>query len=63
MSHNSMYQLRIDEKEKQETFAVLAEMGIKPAKAVRMFFHISAARTPCLSKLNISRMNAPQKSY
>ena len=38
MSHSSMYQFRIDEKEKAETFAILEEMGIKPAQAVRLFF-------------------------
>ena len=38
MSNSSMYQFRIDEKEKAETFAILEEMGIKPAQAVRLFF-------------------------
>ena len=33
-----MYQIRIDEQEKAETFAIFEEMGIKPAQAVRMFF-------------------------
>jgi len=38
MSNSTMYQFRIDEKEKAETFAILEEMGIKPAQAVRLFF-------------------------
>jgi DNA-damage-inducible protein J len=33
-----MYQFRIDEQEKIETFEILREMGIKPAQAVRLFF-------------------------
>ena len=33
-----MYQFRIDEQEKAETFAILKELGIKPAQAVRLFF-------------------------
>lgn len=38
MSHSTSYQLRIDEQEKAETFAIFREMGIKPAQAVRLFF-------------------------
>ncbi len=38
MSNSTMYQFRIDEKEKAETFAIFEEMGIKPAQAVRLFF-------------------------
>jgi DNA-damage-inducible protein J len=38
MSNSTLYQFRIDEKEKAETFEILAEMGIKPAQAVRLFF-------------------------
>ena len=38
MATQSMYQFRIDEQEKAETFAILKEMGIKPAQAVRLFF-------------------------
>lgn len=38
MSTSTMYQIRIDEQEKAETFAVFEEMGIKPAQAVRLFF-------------------------
>lgn len=38
MSQSSMYQIRIDEQEKAETFAILKEMGINPAQAVRLFF-------------------------
>lgn len=34
----TMYQIRIDEHEKAETFAIFKEMGIKPAQAVRLFF-------------------------
>jgi addiction module RelB/DinJ family antitoxin len=32
------YQIRIDENEKNETFAVLRDLGITPAQAVKMFF-------------------------
>jgi DNA-damage-inducible protein J len=38
MSTSTMYQIRIDEQEKAETFAIFEEMGIKPAQAVRLFF-------------------------
>ena len=38
MSNSTMYQFRIDEQEKAETFEILHEMGIKPAQAVRLFF-------------------------
>lgn len=32
------YQIRLDEAEKQETFAILKELGLNPAQAVRLFF-------------------------
>ena len=38
MSRSTMYQFRIDEQEKAETFAIFEQMGIKPAQAVRLFF-------------------------
>lgn len=38
MANSTMYQFRIDEQEKAETFEILQEMGIKPAQAVRLFF-------------------------
>jgi len=38
MSSLTTYQIRIDEKEKQETFTVLHKLGITPAQAVKMFF-------------------------
>ena len=38
MPHSTTYQIRIDEKEKQETFAVFNDLGISPAQAVKMFF-------------------------
>ena len=31
-------QVRLDEKEKQETFSILHQLGLTPAQAVRMFF-------------------------
>ena len=31
-------QVRLDEKEKQETFSILHQLGVTPAQAVRMFF-------------------------
>ena len=34
----TMYQFRIDEKEKADTFKVFEEMGMKPAQAIRLFF-------------------------
>jgi addiction module RelB/DinJ family antitoxin len=37
-SRPSLYQFRIDAKEKAETFAILDNMGIKPSQAVRLFF-------------------------
>ena len=38
MTNTTMYQFRIDEQEKAETFEILHEMGIKPAQAIRLFF-------------------------
>lgn len=38
MTTQTMYQIRIDEQEKAETFAIFKAMGIKPAQAVRLFF-------------------------
>lgn len=38
MSNSTMYQFRIDETEKAETFAILNELGMKPAQAIRLFF-------------------------
>ena len=38
MTRSAMYQIRIDEMEKQETFAVFNALGVSPAQAVRMFF-------------------------
>ncbi len=33
-----MYQFRINEQEKADTFKVFEEMGMKPAQAIRLFF-------------------------
>lgn len=38
MSRPGTYQIRIDDDEKKETFAVFNELGITPAQAVKMFF-------------------------
>jgi len=38
MPSSKTYQIRIGEKEKQETFAVFNDLGITPAQAVKMFF-------------------------
>lgn len=35
---STMYQFRIDKKEKQEVFQVFNELGIKPSQAIKMFF-------------------------
>lgn len=34
----TMYQFRIDAKEKQEVFQIFEELGIKPSQAIKMFF-------------------------
>lgn len=34
----STYQIRIDDTEKQETFAVFRDLGVTPAQAIKMFF-------------------------
>ncbi len=42
----SVYQFRIDAREKAETFAVFENMGMKPAQAVRLFFRqVRATKT------------------
>ena len=38
MSHSKTYQIRINEKDKQETFAIFSDLGITPAQAIKMFF-------------------------
>lgn len=38
MAHAKTYQIRIDEKEKKETFAIFNDLGITPAQAIKMFF-------------------------
>lgn len=38
MANSTMYQFRIDEEEKAQTFAIFQEMGMKPAQAIRLFF-------------------------
>lgn len=38
MSRSGTYQIRINEQEKQETFAVFQDLGITPAQAVKLFF-------------------------
>ena len=42
MSRTTTYQIRIDEKEKQETFAVLHDLGITPAQAVKNVLYAGA---------------------
>jgi addiction module RelB/DinJ family antitoxin len=37
MPASTIYQFRINEKEKAEAFAVLQELGLKPAQAIRLF--------------------------
>ena len=37
MTASTMYQLRIDPKEKAEAFAIFEEMGLKPSQAIRLF--------------------------
>ncbi len=37
-SRSKTYQIRIDPREKQETFAVFSDLGITPAQAIKMFF-------------------------
>lgn len=38
ISGSKTYQIRIDAREKQETFAVFSDLGITPAQAIKMFF-------------------------
>jgi addiction module RelB/DinJ family antitoxin len=37
MTTSTMYQFRIDPKEKAEAFAVIESLGLKPAQAMRLF--------------------------
>jgi addiction module RelB/DinJ family antitoxin len=68
----SMYQIRIAQKEKDETFAVFEEMGIKPAQAVRLFFrHVRRSHAlpfpiehiPNEKTAKILSMNDDKKDY
>lgn len=38
MAHSTTYQFRIDDNEKKETFAILSELGVSPAQAIKMYF-------------------------
>ena len=38
MKNSTLCQFRIDKQEKTETYAVLHELGVKPAQAMRLFF-------------------------
>jgi DNA-damage-inducible protein J len=38
MSASKTYQIRINEKEKEETFAVFNNLGVTPAQAIKLFF-------------------------
>lgn len=61
-SRSGTYQIRIDKQEKQDTFAVLHDLGITPAQAVKMFFtQIRATRSipfPLEHKPNIETTQA-----
>lgn len=70
MSKTAVYQLRLDEQEKQEAFAVLAQLGISPAQAIRVFlrqvvatrsipFQIEAAPLPALPIATVPQQSAP----
>lgn len=37
MATSTMYQFRLDQKEKAEAFAVIESLGLKPAQAMRLF--------------------------
>ena len=37
MTASTMYQFRLDPKEKAEAFAVIESLGLKPAQALRLF--------------------------
>jgi len=37
MARTAVYQIRLDEQEKQQAFAVLRELGVSPAQAIRVF--------------------------
>lgn len=37
-ARSTMYQLRLGEQEKKETFEVFQALGVTPAQAIRMFF-------------------------
>ncbi len=39
MARSVTYQIRIDEEDKQKTFAVFNELGITPSQAVKLFFN------------------------
>jgi DNA-damage-inducible protein J len=38
MSASKTYQIRLNEKEKEETFAVFNNLGVTPAQAIKLFF-------------------------
>ena len=40
--NQSTYQLRLDEKTKQESFAVFEELGMSPAEGMRVFLRMVA---------------------
>lgn len=38
MARSTMYQVRLGEQEKKDTFEVFQSLGVTPAQAIRMFF-------------------------
>ncbi|TCP96562.1 DNA-damage-inducible protein J [Cricetibacter osteomyelitidis] len=71
MSQSALYQFRIDPKEKAESFAVLEELGINPAVAIRMFlrqvkinraipFNIQTENINQIQGFNSALMNMPK---
>lgn len=38
MARSTMYQVRLSEQEKKDTFEVFQSLGVTPAQAIRMFF-------------------------
>lgn len=60
MTHNSTYQLRLDEDLKQQAFSVFHELGMTPAEGMRIFLSAVARTKSIPFSINIPNAETQQ---
>lgn len=60
MTHNSTYQLRLDDALKKESFSVFHELGITPAEGMRIFLSAVARTKSIPFAINIPNAETQQ---